>query len=390
MESRGINLSGIDAPVFVKALSKSAEGGLGLKMGDVIQARVVAFSNGNGVLNIGGVRIPVSTGLTLNPGDSILLMVAEMRPDRLVLKWLGEPNSGLPAARYTRDELIGHLLKNTGLKGHELQGVADILKGGQVDIGRGLVELMKSLIGLKEGGKDVANLGKLLISLGEVVVEAGDKAQIESAVRAMVKAVSHEANCLRYLQSDKIDLENLKMRLLESRFLLQGAPQSASGSALSELKSPIEKVLNLLNSIEVLNLPVDSKAKEFIYLPLPVRVGENIQTAEIRIYSKEPEGETKSKSHSFFTIVFALDMPSLGKTRAVLEIVDKFINFSILIENRAFLVEAESLFGELRDSLEALGYTVGNMSAGELKEEVIKNLIEEKVGIKPEGIDFRA
>jgi len=78
MESGGINLTGANAPVFIKAFSKSAEAGVSLRPGDIIQARVTAFSHGSAVLRFGSLKIPVSTQLALNPGDVLSLLVIEL------------------------------------------------------------------------------------------------------------------------------------------------------------------------------------------------------------------------------------------------------------------------------------------------------------------------
>lgn len=249
MEAGELNPSGIKNLVFVKGISGTTDGAITLKAGDTIQARVIAVSEDNVILNIGGSRISASTNLSLSPGETVSLMVIEVGPEKVVLRQLTGQGSS-PVSRYMKDDL-------------------------------------------------------------------------------------------------------------------------------------------LLNSTGVLNMPVDSQAKELLCLPLPIRLGDELRTADIRIY-RGGSGGKPGQGQSSFTVAFALDMPAIGKTRAWVELVDKFISFSITTESREAMKEARSMFGELERSFNDLGYTVGRLSAVDAKEETPKSLIEEKVGVRPEGIDFKA
>lgn len=390
MESGGINLAGSNAPVLIKALSKTAEGAVALKIGDIIKAKVTASSQENAVLNIGGLRIPVSTKLPLTPGETIALVVAEVRPDKVTLKRLDRSSSNRPSVKYSKADVIDYVLRNIGLRGRDLSAVTDILRGNRVDIGDGFARMAESLAALSEGERDGVDPGKLLSLLHGIVVEASDHQGIEPKIRAMAQAVSWEAELVKYLGGETSDTESLKMQLLEARAQLQGRTQPADAGPLSILKASIEKVLDLLNAIEVLNLPVDLQMKDALYLPLPIRFGDDVLTAEIRISIKSTEEGAEKSGSSTFTIAFALDMPSLGRTRALLESVDRFVNFSLSAENHEVLNGVKDPFGELEESLRELGYTVGRMSIIEFKDENPKGLIEDKFGLRLEGIDIRA
>lgn len=249
MEAGGPNLSGIKSLVFVKGISGAADGAITPKAGDTLQARVIAASEDNVILNIGGSRISASTNLSLRPGETVSLMVIEVGPEKVVLRQLNSQISS-PTSKYTKDDLM-------------------------------------------------------------------------------------------------------------------------------------------LNSTGALNMPVDSQAKEFFYLPLTIRLGDELRTADIRIY-RDSSGGKPGPGQPSFTVAFALDMPVIGKTRAWVELVDKFISFSITTESKEATKEARVMFSELERSFNDLGYTVGRLSAADSKEETPKSLIEEKVGVRLEGIDFKA
>lgn len=391
MEAGGINLPGAKDLVFIKSLSTAEGGKISLKPGDLIQARVVAFSKGSTILNIGGTRIPASTNLDLNPGDMISLMVLELGSNKVVFKQLSDTGRSRVTAKYTKDTLIEHLLRNAGLKGADLENAVDILKGFRIDTGRDLAHLEKIITGFlaRENGDDAA-FNRLSTKLSELVVKSSGSKEIAVNIKAMVEALSHEANLISYLEKGSANLESFKMSLLQAQSALQNSLALATNEAMSSLKASIAKVLDLLNAVEILNLPVDSQPERFIYLPLPVKVGQEVRTAEIKIYARGPGSKEKQGKNSSFTVAFAMEMPSLGKTRAVLEAVDKYINFALSVKGREALVEAKSQLDELKRSFEDLGYEVGRMAVTEIHEEEQRSLIEEKLGVKLEGIDFKA
>jgi len=392
MEAGGINLPGAKDLVFIKSLSTAEGGKISLRPGDLIQARVVAFSEGSTILNIGGTRIPASTKLALNPGDMISLMVLELGSNKVVFKQLTDTGRSYATAKYTKDALIEHLLKNAGLKGADLKNAVDILKGFRIDTGRDLAHLEKIITGFlaRENGDDAVNFNRLSSKLSELVVKSSDTKEIAVNIKAMIEALSHEANLVSYLEKGSANLESFKMSLLQAQSALQNSLALATNEAMSSLKASIAKVLDLLNAVEILNLPVDSQSERFIYLPLPVKVGQEVRTAEIKIYARGSGSRDKQGKNSSFTVAFAMDMPSLGKTRALLEVVDKYINFSLSVEGRGALVEAKSRLDELKRSFEDLGYEVGRMAVTEIREEEQRSLVEEKLGVKLEGIDFKA
>ena len=390
MESGGINVTGANAPILVKALSGSAELSMPLKQGDIVRAKVMAFSQGSAVLNIGGMKIPISTQLAMRSGEALTLMVMELRPDRVVLKKLDTPGEQVSGVKYSKEELATNLLRHSGLKGSELARAVEILVGEKVDTGRGIDDLLRNISRLDGEGKGGTNLDRLLDSIRAAVARPGSTETIEARIRAFVRAIDSEAGLLRYLEGDDSGLDNLKNHLLEARAALQLGVSAERAELLSGLRSSIQKMLDLINSTKALNLPVDAQAREVIYVPLPVQIGDGLGTAEIRIDQRSAQGGDEGRG-TRFSIGFSLEMPSLGKTRALLETVDGYINFSIFIENIEALAGIESELQELKRSLEALGYAVGRLSASKLPaEEPIKSLVEEKKGIKQEGIDVRA
>lgn len=326
METGGIELPGFKNSAVVKSLFKSSGGEAILKTGDSVQARVVAFSQGNAqgnaILNLGGIRIPVSTNLTLTPGEIISLKVVSVGSERIVLKLLTESNTGVTVSGSRKENLLGDLLKNFGFKDADIQALSNLIKDIQVSTGKDFVELKQLVASILEKGNTTReiNYSKLLSELDELIIKSGDAREILTSIRTMMRA-------------------------------------------------------------------------NFIHLPLPIDFEGHTGTAEVKIFAKDSNKQGRSKNASDFTIAFALDMPSLGKTRALVEIVDKFINFTIAIENQDGLREAKTLFAELENSLEGLGYKVSRMEAIEKFEginESAEGLIEEKVGIKLEGIDLRA
>ncbi|MDP2211799.1 MAG: hypothetical protein Q8J63_08690 [Candidatus Aquicultor sp.] len=390
MQPGGINVTGANAPIFVKALAGNADLSMPLKQGDIVRAKVMAFSQGSAVLSIGGMKIPISTQLAMRAGEVLTLMVMELKPDRVVLRRLDTASEKLADVKYSKEELATHLLRQTGLKGSELARAVEILVGEKVDTGRGIDDLLRNISRFEGEGEAGTEMERLLNSIRAAVARPGSGETIESRIKAFVRAIDSEAELLRYLEGDEGGLDNLKAHLLEARAALQLGVAAERAELLSGLRSSIQKMLDLINSTKALNLPVEAQAKEVIYIPLPVQIGDGLGTAEIRIDQQPAEGEDEGRG-SRFTIGFSLDMPSLGKTRALLETADNYINFSIFIENIEALVGIDSHLQELKTSLEALGHTVGRLSAAKLPaEESIKSLVEEKKSIKQEGIDVRA
>ncbi|MBS3909440.1 MAG: flagellar hook-length control protein FliK [Actinobacteria bacterium] len=390
MQPGGINVTGANAPIFVKALAGNADLSMSLKQGDIVRAKVLAFSQGSAVLNIGGMKIPISTQLAMRAGEALTLMVMELKPDRVVLRRLDTPGEQVAGVRYTKEELATHLLRQTGLKGGELARAVEIIVGEKVDTGRGIDDLLRNISRFEGEGKAGTDLERLLRSLRAATARPGSGETIEAGIKAFVRAIDSEAELLRYLDGDDGSLDNLKTHLLEARAALQLGVAAERAELFSGLRSSIQKMLDLINSTKALNLPVEAQAKEVIYIPLPVQIGDGLGTAEIRIDQRPAEGGGASAG-SRFSIGFSLDMPSLGKTRALLETADSYVNFSIFIENIEALVGIDSHLQGLKTSLEALGYAVGRLSAARLPaEEAIKSLVEEKKSIKQAGIDVRA
>lgn len=375
-----------------------------LRPGDVVQAKVVAVSNESIVLSIGGTRIPASSELALSPGQMVALVVAELTPERVVLKQLSDKSRGPLPTKYTQEELVRYLLKGSELKAADVQAMVELLKGSSIEAGKEFQQLKHIMsVMLAEDGqagalpdlKELPGLKELAAKVDGLIIHAEDKQQILSRLKAMVEAVTHDAKLVEVLGGADLKLEDFKESLLRARVLV-GESQSLSPQLKAQVKEAADRVIVLFNAVEALNLPVESTAKSFYYLPIPIQVGEHATTAEIRIYSKGWGSGAANQGSSAFTIGFALDMPSLGKTRALIETADKFINFSIGVENASALDGADTLFDDLKLSLERLGYQVGRISAvkiDELKDEAgteEQSLIEEKLGVSHEGIDVKA
>lgn len=393
MEPGAIHPSVAKAIISSVFAPKLGEGGIALKAGDVVQAKVIAFSQNNVILNIGGARIPASTNLNLSSGAVISLMVIEVGPGKLVLKQVDKPVSERGTVkRYTKDDLVEHLLRETGLKRSDLRGAIDLLKAMRGDVGDDFAKLEKLIASMldEDDPAGSAGLKNLLNEMDGVTVKSGNKQEILDSIRAMVKAIGHESDLIEYLENGA-DIRNLKAALLEMRALLQNSTMPAMDAGASSMKASIEKMIDILNAVSTLNLPMDSQPRDFIYLLLPVKVGDEMRTAEIRIFGKERDKKAGSKESQVFTVAIALDMPSLGKTRSLVEVAGTYINLSIAFENREALREAQGLLPDFEHSLSDLGYTVSRLSVTEFKEdEVSPSLIEEKIGIRPEGIDFKA
>lgn len=398
MQAGGVNLPGIKDVALIGALSSGADGEVVLKAGDIVQAKVIAASQENVILNIGGSRISASTNLSLSPGQVMSLVVVEAGSDRVVLRQTAEQNPGSVTLKYSKADLIAYLLKDTGLKSGDMRSIAELIQGSKIDAGARFAELEK-LLSSALGEADVPeelNLGVLLDEIDELVVNSGDKQEIANSLKTMAKAISHETNMIALLDGNEVDVNDLKASLLQSRSIINSTIQNHSdstnptaGGILSSVKESVEKVISLFHAVEVLNLPVDMPAKGFIYLPLPVRLGDTMGTAEVKIFKKGADGKGGSRQTSVFTIGFALDMPSLGKTRAWFEMADGFVGFSIALENKEAVGLAEGMFGELKESLENMGYQVGKMAAVEMREDAPRSLIEEKLGLDLAGIDFK-
>ncbi|MCL6471429.1 MAG: hypothetical protein K6T91_01245 [Firmicutes bacterium] len=395
METGEISLSGGKGLVFVKALSSFGDGQISLKAGDIIQARVVAVSQDSTILNIGGARISASTNVSLNPGEQVSFRIVEVNPERIVLKHLTDQGLVQAIPRHTKDELIKYLLSRIGIKADDFQNLVSILKETKISIGKEFAELKSLIASLASNASSSGeiDLSGLLNEIDGLTARLEDKQAIVTALKAFAEAISHEARLLEYLEGSGpnvgSNIKNIKAGLLQSHALLQGHEQFASDGSLSAMKAAVEKLLDLLSSTTVLNLPNESQARNFIYLPLPVRLGDEVRTADIRIYADRPGGK-KRLGRSSYSVAFALDMPSLGKTRAWLEVIERSISFSITTENVLGIKEAKDLFKDLKCSFEDMGYKVGRFKAAEIKKDTPSSLIEEKVGLKLEGIDLRA
>ncbi|HEY3375575.1 MAG TPA: hypothetical protein VGK02_11045 [Candidatus Aquicultor sp.] len=390
MDIRGLSLPGIKEVLLLKGQTATGSD-VSLKPGDTVQARVVASSNNSVVLNIGGTRIPASTDISLNAGQILSLMVVELGPDRIVLRQVKEQTRGALPAKYSKDDLVDYLLKGTNLKQGDLQGIAGLIKGAHLETGKEFAAL-KGLIATAMAGDELPDgfdFARLMQDIDELIVDSGDKKQVLARIRSMVEAISHEANLVAYLAGSDGEADNITARLLEAQSMLQNKSQIPLDLAKA-LSQSTERLLELVTTIKLLNLPVDSQAREFIYLPIPVRVGDHVMTAEVKIYAKGSREQRASGQNPVYTIGFALDMPSLGATRALVEVADPYINVGLAVENIKALDRIDELFEELKGPLEELGYIVGRLSAAQLKPEPDRSLIEDKLGVSQEGIDIKA
>jgi hypothetical protein len=271
--------------------------------------------------------------------------------------------------------------------------------------------------------------------LSELIISSSDSSKILEGIKLLVGSLQHESEQVALLNlllenaaggtgqsaglsSNNLSSDNLKMLLLAARSALDSQAKStlesgaatvtssatASGKELIGLIESIDKVLQSLNAAGIANIPnpsVSTNQESFFYLPLPIRCGDNIGTADIRIY-KDGNDSKNSKCEnggSMITVGFALEMPALGSTKALLEVKDNSINLFMAIGNEEAVRFAADTRDGLVDSLESLGYKVGAVSVMHLAENDSRNpgndiahfggsLIEAKMGTSFEGVDI--
>lgn len=420
--------------IYIKGSSNTGSN-LVLKSGETLQARVVSSSQGNVILRIGDARIVASSNIAFEPGAVVSLMVSDVAANRIVLKQIGNQNSTRLSPEYSKDDLLNRFLETAGIDldetGNGVRVALNTLKGSKVDLGKVISDLLDKSAGLPgttqpvtDQSSNTGSLGMLSSRLSELIVSSSDSSKILQSIKVLVGSLQHESEQIALLnlllenatggieQSTGRSSNNLKMLLLAAKSALDSELNSAatntnivtalaSSKELTGLIESIDKVLRSLNAAGLVNIPTQSisaNPESFFYLPLPVRCGDITGTADIRVY-KDGNDSKGEGGESIITVGFALQMPALGSTRALLEVKDNTVNFFMAIGNEDAVRFANNARAELVDSMENLGYKAGVVSIMHLNENDDRNpandmahfggsLIEAKMGTSFEGVDI--
>jgi hypothetical protein len=391
--------------IYIKGVSNRGSG-LSLKPGDVVRARVVSSSQGNVVLRIGDARISATSGVPLEQGTIVSLTVTEADSNRVVLKQSGGVITARAGFDYCKDDLIERFLEMAGVGRIESKNavltIASFLKGEKIDVGPLFEGLVDRLEDSTVGKPVLANATDLSVALRKAIVGSDDSDKILANIRIVVDALQHENEMLSFLKQPGTgdvprDLKSLILAVRESldaRGAVVGGPPGDSEAAV--LLGSIEKVLQSLNAAGVANMPLQSNTDGFFYLPIPIHCGDSIGTAEIRILKKGGHSGERSSSECPVTVGFMLEMPTLGSTRAFLEVFDGTISFSMAMENLDAVKTAKALSDKLVSSFEGLGYRIGKISIMQMSDKEIEpnggygftnSLVSEKLGMGHEGVD---
>jgi hypothetical protein len=432
----GMDVGNIASKDFIYIKGSSSTGSnLVLKSGETLQARVVSSSQGSVVLRIGDARIVASSNIAFEPGSVVSLMVSDVAANRIVLKQIGNQNSIRLSPEYSKDDLLNRFLEAAGIDsdktGDAVRAALNTLKGSKVDLGKVISDLLDKSAGLPGTTQPVAgqssntgSLGALSSRLSELIVSGSDSSKILESIKLLVGSLQHESEQIALLNlllenaagGTEQPSNNLKMLLLAAKSALDSELNSvvansvnsansvtamASSKELTGLIESIDKVLQSLNAAGIANISTQSitaNQESFFYLPLPIRCGDSIGTADIRIF-KDGNNAKGESDGSIITVGFALQMPTLGSTRALLEVKDKTVNFFMAIGNEEAVRFANNARAELVESMENIGYKVGAVSVMHLNENDDRNpandmahfggsLIEAKMGTSFEGVDI--
>lgn len=414
--------------IYIKGSSNTGSD-LVLKSGETLQARVVSSSQGSVILRVGDARIVASSNIAFEPGSVVSLMVSDVAANRIVLKQIGNQGSIRLSPEYSKDDLLNRFLEAAGIDlsktGDDVRAALNTLKGGKVDLGKVISDLMDKSAGLSGAAQpatgqslNTGSLSALSSRLSELIVSSGDSSKILESIKVLVGSLQHESEQIALLNlllenaagGTEQSSNNLKMLLLATKSALDSELNSAatsnavalaSSKELTGLIESIDKVLQSLNATGLVNIPAQSisaNQESFFYLPLPVRCGDTVGTADIRIY-KDGNNSKGEEGASVITVGFALQMPTLGSTRALLEVKDNTVNFFMAIGNEDAVRFANNARAGLVDSMENLGYKAGVVSIMHLNENDDRNpandmahfggsLIEAKMGTSFEGVDI--
>jgi hypothetical protein len=207
MESGGLQLNGVNTPIFIKTLAKNAQG-LSLRAGDTVHAKVIASSHESAVLKIGDVRLQATTAMRLTPGEKVSLVVAELGPDRVVSRQLKGQDKSTATARNARAALAAQILNDSGLAGRDMDGLTAILQGTSADIGGALNDVLSALARLQDGSDSEAAYGELSLLLDEIIIDSADGDDIEAKLRSLARALAHEAGLIEFLAGKSVGADD--------------------------------------------------------------------------------------------------------------------------------------------------------------------------------------
>ena len=165
------------------------------------------------------------------------------------------------------------------------------------------------------------------------------------------------------------------MKGILSSFLAKLPSNRPEGRADKKLETLERNARSLLDSIERRQISMilsnrDTRRDMYIELPFGDLFGAG--SARIRVRGrKKPDSEMLDPAG--FSLTFDVDTSNLGRVQATMNVVEKTISFSFLLENEQAAEQAGSMKDELVTSLEARGYMVGSVSIGLVDREAENN-----------------
>jgi len=287
----------------------------------------------------------------------------------------------------------------------ESVGLAKLFLNNEIAISGELNELQGSLWDFlsKGRGETPASFSELARSVADdlqaVWINPLKPGNLAEQVRNFLGILSYEHQLISSLVAEKdtssLDVQqNLKGRLIllneDVRGIIGGLPQDQIGSlGLDKVLEHAVSLIRSFSSLQLCNQASLDRTFDFLYLPIPIGLGDTHATAEVKIFRRSGGDKTKPIDASNFKLAFLLETPNLGVVNILLDVVNQRIKCQIGVESERI----KKVFGEhlpsLKEGLEQFNYTLDDVRFWSLQEEGKPDSFAEKGGFCLGSVDIK-
>jgi hypothetical protein len=255
------------------------------------------------------------------------------------------------------------------------------------------------------GAEDTSLQGALgdLMSSGKedllrIFVDMPKAEGIPKQIKSFIELFAYERRFTSSLlddnQAGQMLQNNLKARLLFLADSLeqaraQSVPEKAVNPDVDRLIEHLGLFTRTLSSLQLLNCSSIDTANGFIYLPVPIRLGDECATAEIRIFDFPNRAKKKGIDAANLKIAFLLSTTNLGRIKILLNVVNRHVDCRIDPENEKTRNVLVKHLPGLKQRFLDMGYPIESVHFGSFQETERSRLLAEEIGTRLAEVDIK-
>ncbi len=267
----------------------------------------------------------------------------------------------------------------------ESVGLAKLFLRNEIPISDELSALQGSLSDFlsKGGSETAASLSELAASIADDLkaawIDPREAGSLAEQVRGFLGVLGYEHRLISSLLAEGAVSaagiqQNLKGKLImlneDIRGLIGGAQPDQIGSlGLDKLLERATSLIRSFSSLQLCNQASSGGTLDFLYFPIPVRLGDTHSTADVRIFRQAGGGKTRPIDASNFRLAFLLETPNLGAVNILLDVVNQRVHCQIGVESettkKVFLEHLPSL----KEGLKQFNFALDDVRFWSLREE---------------------